>query len=323
MKKLPRFWIWVIKIVIIIISYGYIYFQLVHKKDTFSRFSEDFLNQFNGSKILLLAFVFLLMFLNWSLESIKWQRLVRPLEKIRFWQSFQGVIIGLTTSIFTPNRIGEYFGRIWVLSQKRVQGIFATITGSIAQLSITILAGILSLFFFLPESLIKIHFFAENKTAVLWSAILLLLGFIVLLFSLPVLAKKFKHLKKLHLFLTFLKDYSSADILKVLFLSGCRYFIFVIQFFLLLNFFDIPLSFDKVLTALGLIYFTMAFIPIFTITEIGVRGSLAITIFSIFVTNQTGIFLSMTLLWIINIALPAFVGSFFLFKLKIKLNAPK
>ncbi len=317
MKNLSHFWTWVIKILVIAGSYGYIYYQLFYEKNSFEQLR---LYHFNWTKAGLLALVLVLMFANWSLESIKWKILVKPLEKINFWHSFKGVVIGLTTSIFTPNRTGEYFGRIWVLSQRRVQGIFATITGSIAQLSVTLTAGIISLIYFIPASSGKLRLLANNKSLILSISIGLAIILLAFLFSLPFLSGKLKRFKKLHFFFDFLKQYTFYDFSKVLTLSTLRYFIFILQFFLILFIFDISLDISKVFLSLGLIYFAMAFIPSFTIAEIGIRGSLAITIFSIFVPDTTGIFLAISLLWIINIALPAIVGSFFLFKLKIKLN---
>ncbi len=314
MKPLPRFWIWLFKILVIAGSYSYIYYQLVYGKNDLSQWHSY---PFNLSKTVFLALAVLLMAVNWSLEAIKWQLLVRPIEKISVWRSLEGVIIGLTTSIFTPNRTGEYFGRIWVLSQQRVQGIFATITGSIAQISITLIAGIFSLFFFATEQFQGIEVLDKNKNLMLVISSTLLFFILILLFALPTLSKKLKRFKKIYHFISFFKHYSTLDILKILLLSTFRYGIFILQFFLLMHIFDISLSFEKVFLSLALIYFAMAFIPSFTLAEIGIRGSLAITIFSIFVANTTGIFLAISLLWLINIALPAIVGSFFLLKLKL------
>jgi len=317
MKKPSHFWILVIKILIIILSYGYIYYQLFYKKNNFETLR---LYHFDWIKAGLLALVFILMLANWSMESIKWRILVSPLEKISFWHSFKGVLIGLTTSIFTPNRTGEYFGRIWVLSQKRVQGIFATITGSIAQLLITLTAGIFSLFYFIPISSGKLVFFTKNKGLILSIAIGLAIILLVFLFTLPFLSGKLKRFRKLHYFLDFLKQYKPSNILSILLLSILRYSIFVFQFFLLIFIFDIHLGFEIVFMSLALIYFMMAFIPSFTLAEIGIRGSLAITIFSIFVPNTMGVFFAISSLWIINIAIPSIVGSFLLIKLNISNN---
>ncbi|HIE15845.1 MAG TPA: hypothetical protein EYP69_02860 [Bacteroidales bacterium] len=318
MKKLSRFWFWVIKICIVVISYSYIYYQLVYEKEKLIQWQTY---DWNFKKTGFIFIVFLLMILNWSLETVKWRILVHPIERLAFFRSFKGIIIGLTVSIFTPNRTGEYFGRIWILSQKRIQGIFATITGSIAQLSITLIAGIISLTFFTQEQEKNIFLYYDNYYLIILISIGLAIFIFTILFSMPQVIQKITHHKKILSFIDFIKYYSSKDIIKVLLLSAMRYFIFIIQFYILINVFDIELDFKRVFFLLALVYFAMVFIPSFTLAEIGIRGSLAIAIFSIFVLDTTGIFLAISLLWIINIALPAFVGSFFLLKLKLKENA--
>lgn len=318
MKKLSRFWFWVIKICIVVISYSYIYYQLVYEKEKLIQWQTY---DWNFKKTGFIFIVFLLMILNWSLETVKWRILVHPIERLAFFRSFKGIIIGLTVSIFTPNRTGEYFGRIWILSQKRIQGIFATITGSIAQLSITLIAGIISLTFFTQEQEKNIFLYYDNYYLIILISIGLAIFIFTILFSMPQVIQKITHHKEILSFIDFIKYYSSKDIIKVLLLSAMRYFIFIIQFYILINVFDIELDFKRVFFLLALVYFAMVFIPSFTLAEIGIRGSLAIAIFSIFVLDTTGIFLAISLLWIINIALPAFVGSFFLLKLKLKENA--
>src|SRR3954463_14477474 len=49
---------------------------------------------------------------NWGLEARKWQVLLKPLERLTFFTSFKAILSGVAFSINTPNRIGEYGGRI-------------------------------------------------------------------------------------------------------------------------------------------------------------------------------------------------------------------
>jgi hypothetical protein len=56
---------------------------------------------------------FLLVGVNWGLESLKWQRLIYPLETPVFLPVvLKSVLCGVTVSMLTPNRTGEYVGRI-------------------------------------------------------------------------------------------------------------------------------------------------------------------------------------------------------------------
>ena len=89
-----------------------------------------------------MAFVVLLMVVNWVLESFKWQYLARTLVKISVWESIEAVFCGLTWAIFTPNRIGEYGGRVMFLpNRKRIHCVVAMAVGSFGQNVITNITG--------------------------------------------------------------------------------------------------------------------------------------------------------------------------------------
>ncbi len=94
----------------------------------------------------------LLMPVNWGLEARKWQVLLRPLEKLPFWTSFKAILSGVAFSINTPNRIGEYGGRIlYVKEGHRWKAVSLTIVGSFSQLIITLLFGLGGLVFLLSD----------------------------------------------------------------------------------------------------------------------------------------------------------------------------
>ena len=90
--------------------------------------------------------VFVLMFVNWGIEARKWQLLMLPLERFSLLKSFKAVLAGCSITMLTPNRIGEYGGRImYVQEQHRLRAISLTILGSISQLTITMLMGTVGL----------------------------------------------------------------------------------------------------------------------------------------------------------------------------------
>ena len=60
-----------------------------------------------------------MMFLNWFLESLKWRFLISKIEKISINRSIRAIFSGITISTFTPNRIGEYGGRVFCLEKSR------------------------------------------------------------------------------------------------------------------------------------------------------------------------------------------------------------
>ena len=56
--------------------------------------------------------VIVMVFINWGLEARKWQVLLEPIQKMSFIRAFKSVLGGLALSLNTPNRMGEYGGRI-------------------------------------------------------------------------------------------------------------------------------------------------------------------------------------------------------------------
>jgi hypothetical protein len=95
----------------------------------------------------------LLMFANWGVEAFKWKLLMQPLQKITFAKAFKAIFAGTSFAANTPNRVGEYFGRmIYMEEGKRLQSIPLTVTGSFSQLIITLIAGFIGLFFYIQLS---------------------------------------------------------------------------------------------------------------------------------------------------------------------------
>ena len=93
-----------------------------------------------------LVFTFILMFLNWSLESYKWKYLLNKVEDISFYKAVKGVLSGLAIGFITPNRVGEFAGKIaYLKSENRANGALMSFVGSSAQLLVTIQVGLIAI----------------------------------------------------------------------------------------------------------------------------------------------------------------------------------
>ena len=98
--------------------------------------------------------VILLIFFNWGFEAKKWQLLLRPVQSLSFSTALKSVLTGITFSINTPNRIGEYGGRIlYVEEGKRIKAISLSIAGSLSQLILTLFMGSIGLIYLLTFQL--------------------------------------------------------------------------------------------------------------------------------------------------------------------------
>ncbi len=109
----------------------------------------NFANPFISSKKLLSVHrhgssgsVIALVFVNWGIEAKKWQVLLKTLQPFSFITAYKSVLSGVTLSLNTPNRMGEYGGRIlYVQEGNRIKAISLSIAGSISQLIITLFLG--------------------------------------------------------------------------------------------------------------------------------------------------------------------------------------
>lgn len=303
----------IIKIVIVFFSFYFIYHQLVENKSFEELDISVLIDTVKKNKVYLVG-VILMMFLNWLVEALKWRYMISKIENISIMTAYRAIFTGITVSTFTPNRIGEYGGRVFCLEQgDRIKAVFITVLCSMSQLLVTILYGSISLFILFDEILIDKTFLSVS---------LLILLNLFLLFSYFNISHivnflgKFKLIKSFKKYLEVLVMYNYKDLIIAFIYSNTRYFIFSLQFIILLHVFGINISFMDAILSVMLIFFFITITPTITIAEIGVRGSVAIFVLGLFSSNDIAILSSTTLLWLINLIIPAIIGSFFIFSLK-------
>ena len=312
----------IIKIGVVFFALFFLYEQLT-SKTSFAEFNVNHIFQQLEQNVSLIVLVIFMMFLNWFLESLKWRFLISRIEKISIMRSIRAVFSGITVSTFTPNRIGEYAGRVFCLEKAdRIQGVLITIIGSMAQLVVTIifgLAGILLLPNLMPEFDLLLSEFIFAYPIMLFIIILLNVLLVTLFLNASVFSvvlSKIKLLKSFAKYNEVFAFYNYSDLLEVLLYSIARYAVFTTQFFILLQVFDIDVSYIDSMILITTMLFIVSIIPSIAITEIGVRGSVALFLFSLVSGNTIGILSSTFVMWVINLLLPALIGTIFIFTLK-------
>lgn len=322
-----------LRLIIVAASLGFIYWKLLGKGDlasllkTAGRFGED------TSFFAWIFVVAVLMAVNWSFESLKWKLLVQRITEISFLKALQSVIAGVTVSIFTPNRTGEFIGRAFILKgNHQGKAVVLTIVGSISQLLVTMVFGSLAfcLLFHkvIPGDVVVPEWaYLGLFTGVLFADTIILMGF----FRMPWLTSLFKKIfevrfPRLYEYLRVVGSITRRELLKILILSFSRYLIFSLQFYMILAAFGIILPIFEGMMVISLIFMVLAIIPTFALSELGVRGSVSLYILGAYQmhTNMLGIgpdeslaiVLAAGSLWIINLAIPALAGIPFVFKLR-------
>ncbi len=313
---------YLLKIGIVAFAILFLYKQLTSKTSV-SEFNINHIFFILQENYLVIIMVILMMFLNWFLESLKWRSLISKIETVTIKRSIRAIFSGITISAFTPNRVGEYGGRIFCLDQAdRIQAVLITVIGSMAQLITTILFGLIGILL-LPnlmpafEELLSQIIFAYP--IMLFVIILLNVLLVTFFLNASVFSTVLSNIKWLRDFTKYnevFSYYDYSELLEVLLYSIARYIVFTSQFFILLHVFNVDVSFVDGFILITTMLFVISIIPTIAITEIGVRGSVALFFFGLVSNNVVGILSATFVMWIINLVFPALIGMIFIFSLK-------
>lgn len=261
--------------------------------------------------------VIILIFFNWGSEARKWQILLTPIQKMNFFTAFKSVLTGVTLSINTPYRVGEYGGRIlYVKKGSRIKAISLSMAGSISQLIITLFMGCLGLFLFIKfrlndhHSMMGLSFFWLTTLLLISSlfTVLVILFFFKLAWLIK-LIEKIPAAARIIPYINVLEEFTPKLLLRLLSLSLFRYAVFVIQYILLMQTLEVNMNWGDALLLINILFLVMAIVPSFAIADLGIRGKFSTELFSIYSANIVGIIGTTFGIWFINLFIPALVGS--------------
>ncbi|WP_167013228.1 lysylphosphatidylglycerol synthase domain-containing protein [Chitinophaga sp. Cy-1792] len=271
-----------------------------------------------------IVLVLILMLFNWGFEARKWQILVKPLERVSFIRAFSAILSGVSVSINTPNRIGEYGGRVLYLQdENKLKAIAATIVGSFSQLIVTVIFGLTGLFYY-------IHSLAPTGGSrwlapdflgnLVLAAIVVICSLTILLyFRLQIILTVFERLKFLHKlkkYVQIIGNYKSAELRYLLLLSALRYMVFSAQYLILLDALGMEFLWWQGFLLNSVIYLVMAVVPTIAIAELGVRGKVSIFFLGLLSSNDVAILAATGGIWLVNLVLPALAGTVLLLGVK-------
>jgi hypothetical protein len=260
-----------------------------------------------NASIKLFTAIILFMFLNWSIEAIKWKILVRFVQPQSLFIAIKSVFIGVTIGLFTPNRAGELIGRVYYLEDdKKLRASIVNIVGSAAQVACTFIFGLIALLFF------KENWLAKVPLTIFMSLLILLL--IVCFASYYVIRNNRVFMNIIEEVLVPFKRISLKTMTQILGLSMFRYCIFTLQFILVLHLFEIDLSVVDMIICISVNYFLITAIPTYALAEIGVRGSVAAAVFGVYGIEALPVISASLMIWIVNLAVPALIGTAILMK---------
>lgn len=252
-----------------------------------------------------LTLAILLLFLNWGLETAKWKRLIREFARPSFFTAFKAILSGVFVSFFTPNRVGEFAGRIVYLKEKRIEASLLTIAGSLSQNICTFVFGCFA----------ALAFFATGQLEwVIGTGVLAIstMGVLFLYFNIDRFASFLRRIglkrKWLKYFLP-IRHLTAVQLGMVLFYSVLRYFVFNLQFLVIFEALNIPISFQQALTGINLLFLIQSFIPSIAVLELTTRGWVTAYAFDMQPEQQPLLFMASYGVWFINLFIPALLGA--------------
>ena len=142
--KTKQFFSLIIKLSIVIGCGYFIYLRLMENEQL--KFSVFYLNLIENNVFTLKNCSILIIFttFNWFFEISKWHLLISFINKYSFKKALIQSLASLTTSLITPNRIGEYGAKALCFEKKqRNQVLGLNLVGNFYQLLMTFIFGII------------------------------------------------------------------------------------------------------------------------------------------------------------------------------------
>ena len=275
---------------------------------------DAFAGRFSGGNLALIIAVILLMPVNWSLEALKWKLLLKHSAHFTLSESMRSVLGGLSIGFATPARVGEFAGRVMFLHRgERVDGIYLSAIGGLAQSIVTFFTALFMLRFYTGNS--NIFFSAYSYIAFALLALVMIAIYISFEEVMLWLKKSRLHISDYVIDVN--KTPHRNDKWLVFLTSIVRYGVYVLQYYLLLRFIGMTGNVFELIAAISLILFLQSVSPLIPLTDITVRGGIALLVLNNYGTYMTmGIFMVPVMLWAINLLIPAIIGYFYILKLQ-------
>ena len=269
------------------------------------------------------------MLVNWGIEARKWQVLLKPLQKISLLRAFYSVLSGVAFAINTPNRMGEYGGRVLYMKEgNRIKAVSLSILGGLSQLIITLVLGFSGMLY-----LKKLNIFSTTAAIhplpdlwlniILYGVLIVTIAIVLFYFRLSWMVKWLERLPGKNRFIEYIKvldGFETGSLIRLLSLSLTRYLVFVTQYLLLFDVFNVGVNWWQGFWIVSVLFLLLAIIPTFAVAELGIRGKVSIFLMESFTNNFAGVISCTAGIWVINLVIPALMGSLLILGVKIFSN---
>jgi hypothetical protein len=304
--KTKQFFFVLIKLSIIVSAAYFIYDKLTNKQKIDFDVFIDFLTKNDVFSTKNVAFLLFLTIFNWFFEILKWKNLVSFVQLISFFEALKQSLASHTASLFTPNRIGDYGAKaMYFKSSLRKRILLLNLISNMAQMSVTLVFGIIGLLLFINTYNVSISYYR----------VLSYMFLIITIISLIVIGVSYTKINikgfSLYRIKDFIKSISIAIHIKNSIFSILRYLIFSFQFYYLLIIFGADLHYFDAMIIITTMYLLVSVIPTIFVFDVVVKGSVAIYLFSFVGVDELTILSIILLMWLLNFVLPSAFGSYY------------
>ena len=305
---------------LLFVGLGFSIFEQIRHQPHLAQSWAQIKASFVSAKVLYLAAAVLLIFVNWGLESRKWQLLVSAIKPLTFFRAYKAVLSGVSFSVALPNRVGEYIGRMMYQPEgSRLKIISLSVVGGLAQLLVTVAFGTVGLVVLKKEILVAYPQLVLWFQFLLYGLLFALAAIALFYFNVSMVVGFFSRWLSNHHFLYLveaLKNFNVAFLSKILFLSSIRYGVFLAQYVILFHFFNVDVPVLTVIPVMSVVFLALAVVPSIALLEVGLRGEISLALMGLFSTNSLGTGFTSVTVWALNLVIPAVVGTLFLLNLK-------
>lgn len=261
--------------------------------------------------IIFIFLVIALMPLNWYFDYLKWTTILKFKDLSHKQKSFKSFVSGIAVSLITPNRLGNFIGRmVWFSGKTRIYIALTTLYSNFSQFLATIILGCLGLLVskHLPEQL--------NLDG--WVITLLISVVVALLFAYLIAYNWVGFIfKSRQNVLQYIQSFLRQKQRYLLLLSLLRFFVICLQYYFMLCVFRIE-EFLVVLPLIAVLFLLTSLTPSLFLGKLVIRESVALFIFTGLYENEILILSASLILWCINLGIPALYGGIILLRYQLK-----
>lgn len=314
----------VLKIATAVLLAGALYYQLF-VAHSFGELYAEFLARLAVAPAWMPIAIAALVPLNIGLEAYKFARLLPPSRRPTLWEATARVCAGLTVGLFTPNRVGEYLGRLtYAYPGERAATVVATLLGGAAQWLPLLWGGAAAALCWplLTEAGAPIESLRVATAGIL--GLLLLAGFfrlrplvtqlgralgwITRRLPSPRLREQLEVVRTRILSLGHAAAARPRDLRLAFAISGFRYAVYLTQLALAFGYFGLSAPPTVAVAGTAAILLAQTFIPLPAVLQALARIELARLLWGGYAPNEVGLATASVLIFVLNLGLPALVG---------------